>query len=233
MNQTIKKIIIGLLIIFCIYLAVQFTGIGSYLSLEHITQNAERLELMVEQNYLQTVLIYILLFAFVILLVLPGFPPLTMVGGFLFGMFYGSLYALIGSFLGSIVSFFGIKFLLQKSLEKKYEHRLASFQKSIARSGTANTLLVLHFLTVIPFFIINTLAALSNISTFTFIWTTIVGSIPLLLLYAFAGQQLHAISSVGDIFSGPVILLFIVLLIISISPMIIKKFRKIPEVVEE
>ena len=233
MASLAKKIVILALIVTGIYCLLKYSGITYYLSLHNFLENKLWLEDFVARHYATSVLLYILSFSLIIILVFPGFPPLTIIGGYLFGVFYGSLYALIGSFIGSFISFFVIKSFFYEKLRVKYEHRLASFKKNIASSGEANTLLFLHFLTIVPFFVINTLAALADVSLFTFTWTTIVGSLPLLLAYSFAGQKLRSVGAVRDIFSLPVIALFGMLILLSVVPMIVKRYKRFSVVVEE
>ena len=107
-----------------------------------------------------------------------------------------------------------------------YGNRIVTFKKQMDVHGV-NYILMLHFVTVVPYFVINTLAALSDISLVTFVWATIVGSIPIISVYAFAGRQLSYIQSVGDIFSPPIILAFVLLIVLACMPIILKRLKNI------
>ena len=78
----------------------------------------------------------------------------------------------------------------------------------------------------IPYFFINALAALTNVSTFTFMWTTCVGSIPIIFIYAFAGRQLYLVESVRDIFSPSIIALLLFLIGVSLLPILFRYVSK-------
>jgi uncharacterized membrane protein YdjX (TVP38/TMEM64 family) len=79
---------------------------------------------------------------------------------------------------------------------------------------------MLQLLPATPTFLINTLAGLTSISLWTFVWTTFVGIIPGSLLYTYAGQKLYTITSLWDIFSVPVILIFVLLALSALIPVI-------------
>ena len=230
MNQSsrtggIKKIFLFILGIVAIFVLLKITGVTRYVTLAHLQDNKLWLREMVASHYWAIVLCYIISYALIITVAFPGFPPFTLAGGFLFGTFTGALYALIGSFTGSIVSFFAIKYFMRNRTEHKYHDRLENFRKQIKQYGMANTLLMLHFLTIVPFFVIHSLAAIVKLPTLIFIWTTIVGSLPLLMVYSFAGKQLCMIENARDIFSPAVIALFVMLILLAVMPMLVRKYR--------
>ena len=94
-------------------------------------------------------------------------------------------------------------------------------------------LLMLQFLTLVPYFIINTVAAVAHVPVLTFVWTTAVGALPLLFVYSFAGRQLGAIQSMRDIVTLPMLLAFVLLAFIAILPMIIRKIKGKQELLED
>ena len=84
----------------------------------------------------------------------------------------------------------------------------------------------MQLLTVIPFFVINTLAGLADVPLFTFIWTTVLGSLPLLFIYSLAGRQLGEIEAVRDILKPHMVALLIILALLALLPMVIKRLRQ-------
>jgi uncharacterized membrane protein YdjX (TVP38/TMEM64 family) len=78
---------------------------------------------------------------------------------------------------------------------------------------------------VFPFFVVNLLAGLTKVKLRTFIWTTSLGILPSSLIYAFAGEQIGKIHHVSEIFSGRVLVAFILLALAAISPTIYKKIK--------
>ncbi|MFI5333518.1 MAG: VTT domain-containing protein, partial [Candidatus Babeliales bacterium] len=88
-----------------------------------------------------------------------------------------------------------------------------------------NYIIILHYLTVIPLFVINMCAALTPISLGHFVWITLLGSAPLYIVYALAGRELATISCVQDIFSAQIILACALLIVVALIPMLIKRYQ--------
>jgi uncharacterized membrane protein YdjX (TVP38/TMEM64 family) len=225
MITNFKKGLISAIIIALFIGLIYYSGLGSYFTLENMQKKSIYLKEAVEHHYMRSVLFYIVGFAFLILITLPVVGPLTMLGGYLFGVFFGFLYALIAAVLGAILSFLVIRYLLSSMLRERYKARLEPFRQKMQKYG-ASYLLMLNLLSIIPYVAINILAALTGVPLFTAFWVTILGSIPLIFIYALAGQQLSTISSASDIFSPQIIILLIILALVALLPLIVKKFKK-------
>lgn len=224
-----RALFIGIVVLASIFL-LRYLGVGKYLTLEQLQANKAYLQEVVAYYYLKSVLIYIVVYTFVIAMAIPAFPPLTIIGGFLFGLVPGALYAAIGATIGSSISFLVMRYIMANTIRRKYGDKLQKFNERIKSHGVASYLLTLQLLSVIPYFIINALAALADVPFITFFWTTLVGSLPLLFLYSFAGRELYVVESMGDIFSLPVILLFILLILLALLPMFLRWLRQLPDV---
>ena len=127
--------------------------------------------------------------------------------------------------MGATLSFLLFRYVLSNYVGTWYGDRVEKFKAQITTQG-ASYLLMLHFVIVVPYFVINTLAAATDISLFTFVWTTLVGSIPIVSVYAFAGRQLSYINKIGDIFSPTIIIAFMLLILMACMPIIIRRFKK-------
>jgi uncharacterized membrane protein YdjX (TVP38/TMEM64 family) len=143
----------------------------------------------------------------------------------LFGTFLGAVYANIGATLGAIGAFLLVRYSFGAALQRKYAQQLVRFNKAMHEEGMSY-LLSVHFIAVIPFFLVNILAGLTQVPLWTFIWTTSVGIFPGSLVYAFAGQQLNTIENVRDIFSLKLLLAFLLLAMLAALPILIKKYKK-------
>lgn len=209
---------------------VWWAGVSNYITIEQLKFHRMQLQSIVRDNYLLSVLAYIAFFSSVTAFCVPVTVVLTIAGGFLFGIFAGAIYANIGSTLGSAISFLIVRYSLGMWVQKKYAKELVKFNQLVQANG-ASYLLAMQFSPVTPFFLINLLAGVTNMSLWTFIWTTSVGTLPGTLVYTFAGQQLIAIEQVSDIFSYKVFLLFVLLALLALVPIVIKRYR--PAVVSE
>jgi len=224
-NGTKKALLVGFGLV-SIVILIWYLGLYKYFTLSSLQSNRSVLEETVTQNYFKAVAIFMAVYTAVIALAIPGVPPLTMVGGFLFGFIPAGIYAIISATIGATISFLLIRYVLSGVIRGKYAQKLERFNQKIASQGAASYLLTLQLMGLIPYFIINALAALTNVPTFTFIWTTCVGSIPIIFIYAFAGRQLYLVESVRDIFSPSIIALLLFLVVVSLLPLLFKSFTK-------
>lgn len=190
-----------------------------------IKMNRDLLVPLVAQRYFLAVLVYWALYALLITLSLPLASVMNITGGFLFGTILGSIYATIGATIGATISFLIVRSFLGRLVQKMYSERLQAFNAALAASGT-KYLVTVHFIAVIPFFVVTMLIGLTNVSTWTFIWTTALGIIPSVVICAFAGQQLTTIQHPSDVFSYNVILAFVLLALLAILPVLAKQLRK-------
>lgn len=216
---------IGIGIIIFIVL-LRLSGIGSYFKFEHLKEHRVSLQRMVQERYTRSVFLYIALYAFLIALSIPASALLTVTGGFLFGTLPGLLYTNIGATIGGVLAFLTFRYFMGSIIQRKYKDKLIGFNKAVEEQGTYY-LVVVHFLAFVPFVLINILASFTNISLWTFIWTTSVGIIPGSLVYSYAGSQLATIDSIRDIVSIHIIIVFILLGVVAFLPTIVKQLRKL------
>lgn len=218
-----KTVIIGLILFVSIILS-WYAGLGEYLSLANIKQQSGYFKMGVEHNYALAVLVFMVLYTFLVAVGLPVVAPMSIVGGFLFGALPGTLYSSISTTVGSITSFLLVRHAMSNVVRERYRARLDKLNKRIKIYGY-NYLVTLHLITIVPFFVINTLAALADVPLLSFVWTTIVGALPILFIYSYAGRQLVMIHSIRDILRPQVLIMLLLLALLSLLPMIIRKIR--------
>ena len=217
-----KKIILGLIILVVLVILAYYAGFAHYLSLENIKSNAAQYKMRVNENYVGAVVSFISICTLLITFTLPITAPMGVVSGFLFGIFPGSIFSIISVLLGSGISFLIIRYALSHVVRRHYSKQLDAFNDKIKSYGYTY-LISLQLLTVIPFFVINTLAALAGVSFFTFLWTTAAGAFPVSAIYAFAGRQLYTIHSWQDVLSKEMLLLLVLLAGLAMLPMLMRR----------
>jgi uncharacterized membrane protein YdjX (TVP38/TMEM64 family) len=200
-------------------------GIHQHLTFENITENRDMLLSFVDQNYILSVFIFLTAMISTAFFI-PGTLALTVASGFFFGFIAGMFYALLGACLGAIMAFLASRYLIGSWIQHKLNNQLETFNKEISRHGH-NYLLFFRIVPVLPFFVVNYLAGITNISAWTFLWTTAVGMLPGALVCTFAGQQLGIISSLDRIFSTEVIIAFILLAALILLPPAVRHTKKI------
>lgn len=178
-----------------------------------------------DEHYLASALIYMAIYTMIVVSGLPFFVPMTLMGGYLFGFVGGLLYVTIAANTGAIISFLLASRLLKHFLMQRYGKKLEKFKQHVVTYG-ANYLLMMQLLMIFPYVVINTLAALSGVSLWTFAWTTIVGSFPMILIHVVAGQQLHTMSSFGDIISPRIILVLLLVASCAMLPFFARRWMR-------
>jgi len=170
----------------------------------------------VERHYIASVLLFCLVNVGTAFFV-PGTLILTVAGGFFFGFVPGTLYSITGSCIGAFLAFLTSRYLIGSWLQNKFVHKLSGFNREMARHGY-NYLLVFRIVPLLPFFVVNYLAGIAHISTWTFIWTTFLGMLPGTLVCTFAGRQLGVIKSPDEIFSTGIIVSLVLLALLILLP---------------
>lgn len=201
-----------------------YFDLGSYITLENIKEQSHHLQEFTQQYYLRSVIGYLAVYVGTLLVGIPAVAPMTILGGYLFGTLFGTLFAILGATLGAIASFLIIRHLLKTFVRSHYQQRFQRFNERVHKYGSMY-LLILHLMAIVPFVVINTLAAVTDVHIVTFIWTTIAGGLPLIFVYAMAGDKLGEIESVGDIFSVEIVILLVVFILLALLPMIMKKLK--------
>lgn len=229
MNGKKWQSIIGIVGIASLFGIAYYFKLDTYLSLEWLKEKRLYfMSLVVAYPYVSA-LVYIGISALIIASGVPAIAPLTLMSGFLFGFVYGTFYVLIAALVGSVILFLFIRYVLTATIRRTYGTKLETFNARFADYGYSY-LLTMHWMTVIPYFVIISFAALAAVPLYTFIWTTLVGSFPSIIIYALAGRQLGMISSFSDIFSPQIIIAFLLLAFLSIVPMIVCRVREITDI---
>jgi len=225
-----KKFIVALIIL-GIIMVLRFSSITEWMSLAQLKAHRDYLQQVVSQHYLLSVICYISLYIAAVAFSMPVGVVLTLAGGFLFGVIAGVFYANIGATLGATIAFLLVRYLIGETIQQKYAVQLAQFNKAMKRYGK-NYLLVIRFIAVIPFFLVNILVGLTNLPLWTFMWTTAIGILPGSLVYTFAGQQLNEIESLRDVFSLKILLAFLLLALLALLPILVtymQQWYKMPK----
>lgn len=227
MKKYIKYLIIAASVI-GIILAVRSSGLTDCLTLSYINGNKSYLQGLLDEHYWASVAAYIALYAGLVALAVPGTVVLMLAGGFFFGVIPTVIFGICGALIGSLIYFLMVRYVFADMLREKYAALYDKFDRQFSRDGISY-LLMLHFFPITPFLVINTLAGLSSISIWSFLGATALGILPVSLVYAYAGRQLHTIHSVHDVLSLPMVLALLGLAALSIIPIVLKRYNNMEE----
>ena len=217
--------VIGLIFVIGISI-IWASGFHKCLTFDQVKANTVWLSEQVTHHYWWTVLVYIAVYIGIVICSLPGAALMSIIGGFLFGVFEASIYINIGATIGATIFFLLVRYLIGSYLQVRYAQRLTHFNEMIEQKGWLY-LLMIRCIPLIPFFMVNMFAGLTKIRLSTFIWTTTIGVIPTSLIFAYAGRQLTGISQFRDVFSVPILCAMALLFLLVLIPVIINKHRRI------
>lgn len=181
-----------------------------YFSLNFFKSQQAAIEGYYQQHPLGTVLGFFLIYVTITGLSLPGAAVMTLVGGAIFGLFWGTIIVSFASSFGATIAFIAARFLFRDSVQNRFGHHLRAINQGIEREGSFY-LFTLRLVPAFPFFVINLVMALTPLKTLRFYWVSQVGMLPGTLVYVNAGTQIADIDSLGGILSPGLILSFVLL----------------------
>ncbi|PCH99434.1 MAG: TVP38/TMEM64 family protein [Alphaproteobacteria bacterium] len=219
MKKWIPLIIIGLLVT-----GFWLSGLGQYTTLENFQTHKSDLLAYVADHHIQSLVIFGLVYITATALSLPIASLLTFIGGFLFGVVYGSAIVAICATIGATIIFK----VAQSSIGTALRSKAGGLYKRVEKDMETNAfsyLLFLRLVPLFPFFLINILPALFNVRTSTYIITTFIGILPGTIVYVNVGRQLGTIENPADLISPHMILAISLLGVFALVPMLYQKFK--------
>jgi uncharacterized membrane protein YdjX (TVP38/TMEM64 family) len=141
---------------------------------------------------------------------LPGATILTLAGGALFGLLWGTVLVSFASTIGATLAFLIARFLLRDAVKSRFSDRLKTVDAGMARDG-ALYLFTLRLVPLFPFFVINLVMGLTALPTRTFYWVSQIGMLAGTVVYVNAGTQLARITTLSGILSPGLLLAFALL----------------------
>jgi pyruvate/2-oxoglutarate dehydrogenase complex dihydrolipoamide dehydrogenase (E3) component/uncharacterized membrane protein YdjX (TVP38/TMEM64 family) len=185
-------------------------GLHEFLTLEAFREHRGRIEAFRQENMALAAALYAGVYVAVTALSLPGAAILTLVGGALFGLVWGTVIVSFASTLGATLAFLVGRFLFRDAVQRRFGGALEAVNRGIERDG-ALYLFMVRLVPVFPFFVVNLAMALTPIRTLTYALVSQVGMLPGTAVYVNAGTRLAGIDSLGGILSPGVLLAFALL----------------------
>ena len=212
----IAALFIGLLV------TLWASGAGDALTLERLKAQQAELQAWTEANLWLASLLFFAGYVLVVAVSIPGAAVMTLAAGALFGLLHGLVLVSFASTIGATLAFLVARFLLRDSLRARYGERLKALDAGIERDG-AFYLFTLRLVPLFPFFMINLLAGLTALRTWTYFWVSQLGMLPGTAVYVYAGTQLARIESPGDVLSPGLVGAFA---LIGVMPLLMRWFAR-------
>ncbi|MCI0382238.1 MAG: VTT domain-containing protein [Chlamydiae bacterium] len=218
-------IIVSLMLIFYLF------NIHHLFSLETIKKEHLALKQFAQDYFAFSSFIFVVTYVVSVCLIIPDSTILTLIGGLIFPLPLAILFTAVGETIGAYLFFLAIQTALGKELMKREKTFLTTLRKNFL-ANAPNYLLFLRFSHLLPFWMTNLAAAYFSISSWTFLWTTFIGVLPLTYFLSETGHQLSKIFAAGEAITWKTILtpqikigLFLIGLC-ALIPILIKIWKK-------
>jgi uncharacterized membrane protein YdjX (TVP38/TMEM64 family) len=177
--------------------AVLFFALGGhrYLNFRALADNHDWLCGMVEKGGLLADLGFIVAYAGLVALSVPGAAIFTITSGFLFGAWLGAALSVTGATLGAVAVFLAARAGLGGLLARAGP-RVRRLEAGFHRDAL-NYLLILRLIPIFPFWLINIAAGATGMRLSLFVVGTFFGIIPTSFVYASLGSGLGELANAG------------------------------------
>jgi uncharacterized membrane protein YdjX (TVP38/TMEM64 family) len=131
-------------------------------------------------------LLFICVYVLATLVSLPG-PVLTITGGMLFGIGWGTTYSLTGALIGGVIAFLIARYLARDWFEARLGPRLQPVKHGVDDEGWRFVLLA-RLMPVVPYAALNYGFGLTRIKTMPYALASLVGMAPATFVYTYLGE---------------------------------------------
>ncbi len=216
MKSSKLALIVGIGLLVALFFAFD---LGQYLNLQTLKAQQEAIRQFHHNQPLTSIAIYFLIYVATTALSLPGAALLTLAGGAVFGLLWGTVIVSFASTIGATLAFLISRFLLRDWVSQRFGQRLAAIDAGVRREGGLY-LFTLRLVPVFPFFLVNLLLGLTAMKARTFYGVSQIGMLAGTVVYVNAGTQLGKLESLSGILSPALLGSFVLL---GIFPLIARK----------
>lgn len=211
-EQKLKiKNFLPLFILLLLLLLAAYFRIDRYLSYASLQSHYQLLRHWADNHFFSLLAAFGGVYILAVAISIPGAVFLSLASGLLFGLFWGTLVVVISATIGATILFYAVRTSLGTWLAPQAKGWLSKMRDGFLRDAFSY-LLILRLIPIFPFWAVNIVPALLNISAATFISATFLGIIPGSIVYIAIGNGLnHVIEQqqqpdLSIIFSWPVLL---------------------------
>lgn len=194
--MTLKRTLPLLLLGLGLGLFVAF-DLGRFFDLAELRAHQSELQRWVSERPAIAPAAYILLYVLLVAFSLPVASFVTLVGGFLFGAWFGTLWTAIGATLGACLVFLAARTALRDVLRAKAGPWLNKLEGELRANGF-HYLLFLRLVPAFPFWLVNIAPALLGVKFAPFVLATAIGILPGTFVFTYFGHGLSATLQQSD-----------------------------------
>src|SRR5579863_5413793 len=231
MKRSLIKIGVILLVVAFFITLTKYYHLNDYLSLEGFNNYHEKLIGYKIGHPAKFIIGYIVSYILLIMLCIPGTILFDLIAGFVFGWYFGTIIVLFSYGIGSFLNFILVRYFFKDLFANKFG-RFKSLIHGGGQYGLLINLTGLRLIAVIPFWILNIVAALLNVNVRTFLISTLIGILPSTIIYVVIGDGVSDMLDKGQALTPEILMdpkiwipIFIMAILIML-PNIIKYYRQ-------
>ena len=223
MRRYIPYVFVGIFV--AIAIAAHFSGVTNVFSPEVVLAKRQELQDFAASHPVLAPLAFAAVYLAVAALALPVAAILSLLGGFLFGVFLGTALVLVSATGGALIVFVLARSAIGEPLRRKagplYEKVAANM-----RENAFGYLLFMRLVPLFPFFLVNLVAALFDMTARKFVLATFIGMAPATIIYVNFGRQIGTVASARDLLSPSVLIALTGLGLLVLAPIIYRQWTK-------
>ncbi len=210
-----RRRIVLLLVLFTV-VAVSAIVAQKHLSLDELILHETSLRAQIANVPMMGVLIGFAIYTIVCFV--PGTTGKSLIVGWLFGVWKGTLVVNCGLTVAAIATFLASRYLLRDVVEARFGYHLQRIDNAVQRDGGC----YLFMLRVIhcPYSVTNYMCGATSMRLRSFWWASQLGMLPGNIVFVYAGAQLPSLQQLADEGAAGVISwqLFAALIVLSVLP---------------
>ena len=227
--RTLRRLL-PLVLLALLALALWRSGLAREFSWGALARHQATLRALVAAHPLAAPAAFVLLYALIVAFSIPEGALATVTGGLLFGPWFGGGLAVLGATVGAVLLFVVARTALAGVMARRAEALLGRIRPGLERDGFSY-LLALRLLPIVPFWLVNLGAALCGMRLFPYALATLIGIIPVTMVFAWIGAGLGDVLAMGGrpdlslVFSPRILGPLVALAALSVAPTIWRKLR--------
>jgi pyruvate/2-oxoglutarate dehydrogenase complex dihydrolipoamide dehydrogenase (E3) component/uncharacterized membrane protein YdjX (TVP38/TMEM64 family) len=186
MNRSRLLVLLAIAALIAAFFAL---GLDRYFTFEFFRNRQLEIDSYDRAYPLRVAAAYFAVYVLVTGLSLPGAAVMTLIGGAVFGLLWGTVIVSFASSIGATLAFLASRFLLRDWVQARFGERLKAINSGVEKEG-GFYLFALRLVPAFPFFLINLAMGLTPIRTWTYYWVSQVGMLAGTIVYVYAGTTL-------------------------------------------
>ena len=197
LNKTRTALLLAIVVLIILFYTLD---LARYFNLDFLKNTRDQIQAYRGLHPVESSVLYVFTYIVVTGLSLPGAAIMTLAGGAIFGLLWGTGLASVSSVIGATIAFLASRFLFRDVVQSRFADKLRVVNRGVEQDG-AFYLFTLRLVPIFPYFLINIVMALTPLRTSVFFFISWVGMLLPTAVFVNAGTQLARISSPADVLS--------------------------------